>query len=115
MTRDEELALIIGKNINDIIESHNLNQREFAEMIGVQESTVGKWILGKASPRMGTIQKISDKFSLPKSYIMSEHKETDLSMTQKYLMDRIAKADEKKANRYKRLMELVDEEETSNW
>src|SRR5699024_10542950 len=35
-------------------------------------STVGKWILKKATPRMGAIQKISDHFQIPKSYILKE-------------------------------------------
>ena len=64
MTREDEIAKIIGKNIKNIIESRNLTQREFSEKIDVQESTVGKWILGKSSPRMGTIQKISEMFGI---------------------------------------------------
>src|SRR5699024_4340819 len=38
----------------------------------VSVSTVGKWLLEKASPRMGAIQKISDHFGIPKSYILEE-------------------------------------------
>lgn len=63
---------IISKNIKKILHDYNLNQNELAKIAGVSESTVGKWVLKKATPRMGAIQRISDYFGLPKSYILEE-------------------------------------------
>lgn len=126
MSREEELSQIIGSNIKIIIERNNLTQKEFADIIGVQESAVGKWILGKNSPRMGTVQRISDQFNVDKSWLMSEHDEDEIidrdgtfefvaNPTKKFLMDRIAKADGKKLEKIKKLMELIDDEENQNW
>ena len=39
---------------------------------------MGKWTLGKAAPRMGAVQKISDYFNIPKSYILREEKPIEL-------------------------------------
>lgn len=63
---------IISKNIQKILDEYDLNQNELAKIAGVSESTVGKWVLMKSSPRMGTIQKMADHFNLPKSYILEE-------------------------------------------
>jgi transcriptional regulator with XRE-family HTH domain len=125
MNREEELSQIIGSNIKTIIERNNLTQKEFADIIGVQESAVGKWVLGKNSPRMGTIQKISDKFGVDKSWILTRHDndflvaespaEYNANPHRQYLMDKIAKADDRKLDKIKRLMELIDDEEDRNW
>ena len=37
-----------------------LSNKEFAEMIGVQESTVWNWKMGKTLPKISTISKIED-------------------------------------------------------
>ncbi len=55
-----------------LLKRYNINQYQLAKIAGVSKSTVGKWILGKSSPRMGAIQKIADHFGLPKSYILTE-------------------------------------------
>lgn|SRR5690625_4926935 len=73
---------IISKNIKKILKDYNLNQNELAKIAGVSESTVGKWVLEKSSPRMGAIQKISDYFGLPKSYILNEDKSDVVKETQ---------------------------------
>lgn len=125
MNREEELSHIIGSNIKTIIERNNLTQKEFADIIGVQESAVGKWVLGKNSPRMGTVQRISDKFGVDKSWILTRHDgdsfvsespvEYNANPRRQYLMDKIAKADDRKLERIRKLMELIDDEEDRNW
>lgn len=63
---------IISNNLKMLLKEQNINQSQLAKIAGVSESTVGKWILKKSSPRMGAIQKIADHFGLPKSYILTE-------------------------------------------
>ena len=54
------------------MQRENINQVELSRIIGVSESTVGKWILCKSMPRMGIIQKLADHFHVGKSYFLEE-------------------------------------------
>lgn len=69
---NNEIEKIISNNLKMLLNEHNINQSQLAKIAGVSESTVGKWILKKSSPRMGAIQRIADHFGLPKSYILTE-------------------------------------------
>lgn len=69
---NKEMERIISNNLKRILKNYNINQSELAKIAEVSESTVGKWILKKSTPRMGAIQKIADYFALPKSYILEE-------------------------------------------
>lgn len=73
-----EMENIISANLKKLLKEYNLNQNELAKIAGVSESTVGKWILKKSTPRMGAIQRIADHFGLPKSYILEEDKPNNL-------------------------------------
>src|SRR5699024_9501388 len=68
----KEIEKDVADNIKRLLEEKNINQSELAKIAGVSESTVGKWVLEKASPRMGAIQKMSDYFRIPKNYILKE-------------------------------------------
>lgn len=70
----KDIESVVSENIQKILTEFNLNQNELAKIAGVSESTVGKWVLKKSTPRMGAIEKISDHFNLPKSYILEEDK-----------------------------------------
>ncbi len=69
---DQEFIEIFSKRIKYILEKHDLTQQELATKLDVSESTVGKWVLQKAVPRMGIIQKLSEMFSVPKSFFIDE-------------------------------------------
>lgn len=68
----KEIEKVVSENIQKIIKEYNLTHQDLATIAGVSVSTVGKWILEKASPRMGAIEKISNHFQIPKSYILKE-------------------------------------------
>ena len=70
LTRAKKL---FSERLGALIENQSIQQNILAEKIGVSESTVGKWLLQKALPRMGAIQKLSDFFNVPKSYFLEEH------------------------------------------
>ena len=63
------LALQIGRNIDRLLKENRLSQKELAAAIGVEESSVGKWVLGRNMPLMGSVQKVADYFGVPKSSI----------------------------------------------
>ncbi|PID18772.1 XRE family transcriptional regulator [Sporosarcina sp. P35] len=68
----KDIESVIAQNIKKLLNEYNLNQNELAKIAGVSESTVGKWVLRKSTPRMGAVQKIVDHFGIPKSYILEE-------------------------------------------
>ena len=70
----KDIETVVSDNIKKLLREYNINQTELAKIAGVSDSTVGKWVLKKATPRMGAVQKISDHFNLPKSYILEEEK-----------------------------------------
>ena len=64
---------LFSRRLRVLLAEKNMNQRELAEVLGVTESTVGKWTLGKSMPRtIGTIQTIADYFHIDKNYLLDE-------------------------------------------
>lgn len=68
----EEMRKLFSKRLSEMMQRENINQVELSRIIGVSESTVGKWILCKSMPRMGIIQKLADHFHIGKSYFLEE-------------------------------------------
>lgn len=68
----EEMRKLFSKRLSEMMQRENINQVELSRIIGVSESTVGKWILCKSMPRMGIIQKLADHFHVGKSYFLEE-------------------------------------------
>ena len=50
--------------IKNILLTHNLSQEKFANIIGVNQTTVGQWILGKKKPSFESILAIYDHFGI---------------------------------------------------
>lgn len=70
--KEKAMRALFSRRLGELITSHDLQQKDLADIIGVNESTVGKWLLEKAMPRMGTVQKLADYFGVPKSYFLEE-------------------------------------------
>ena len=68
----KDIETVVSENIQKLIKEYGLNHQDLATIAGVSVSTVGKWILKKATPRMGAVQKISDHFNIRKDYILKE-------------------------------------------
>lgn len=69
---------IFSKNLKYYMALHDLNNKELSEILGVSESTVGKWLLKKAMPRMGVIERLSRHFGIQKSDLL-ERKNPELA------------------------------------
>lgn len=64
---------LFSRRLHVLLAEKNMNQRELADVLGVTESTVGKWTLGKSMPRtIGAIQTIADYFHVDKNYLLDE-------------------------------------------
>ena len=71
----EKLREIFAQKLSKLLTDSDMTQADLANLLGVSESTVGKWILKKAFPRMSIIEKLSVIFNRPKAYFYDGHEE----------------------------------------
>ena len=71
----ERLREIFAKRLSALLLNSEMTQSDLASMLGVSESTVGKWLLKKAFPRMSIIEKLSIIFNRPKAYFYDDQEE----------------------------------------
>lgn len=95
---------LFGSRLRRLLDERQLNQNELAKILGVSESTVGKWVLEKSMPRtMGTIQQLADYFGVGKSYFLetqpadglpalSQREERDIERDLEDMMQSVASA-----------------------
>lgn len=60
----------IAENIKRIRDQYQLTQEDLGKIAGVSNKAVWAWENGTAVPRMGAIQRIADRFGIPKSVII---------------------------------------------
>lgn len=104
---------VLAKNLQRLMNENGINRADLANILKTSYSTINDWYNGKSYPRIDMIEKMAQYFGVSKAgLIEQQHTEAKYadSPRRQFLMDRIAKADEKKLDRIKRLMELVDEE-----
>ena len=71
----ENFKNIFSKNLKKYMNEYNINNRELSNVVGVSESTVGKWLLKKTIPRMRIIEKLANYFNIEKSDLLEEKEE----------------------------------------
>lgn len=69
----------VGASIKKLRESHDMTQEQLGVVAGVSSMAVSQWENGRAVPRMGSIQRMSDYFGIPKSTIMGDAAESSPS------------------------------------
>lgn len=69
----------ISKNLSYYMTLNNLNNKELSQLLGVSESTVGKWLLKKSTPRMGMVEKLAAIFNIRKSALLEKNPEAVVS------------------------------------
>lgn len=62
----------IAKNIRAVRTRNNLTQEEFGEIVEVSSMAVSQWETGRAVPRMGAVQRISDYFHISKGALIDD-------------------------------------------
>ena len=50
--------------IKSVLVEKNLSQQKFAEIIGVNQTTVSQWLLGRKKPGYDSIVAICEKFNI---------------------------------------------------
>lgn len=71
----DKTSLNLSKNLKFYMDKHKLNNKELAEKLGVSDSSVGKWLLMKAVPRMGIIEQMAIIFDINKSDLLEDKDE----------------------------------------
>lgn len=66
----EKLKALFASRLKELMANGNINQVELANMLHIDNSTVGKWLSCKAYPRMGIVEKLSVIFNVPKNYFL---------------------------------------------
>ena len=98
----------VSDSIKKLSEEKDLTQEQFGEIAGVSSMAVSQWENGRAVPRMGAIQRISDYFGIPKSTIMGDEPQKaqpsdigiDLSPEEHRLLDLFRKMDDENRARF---------------
>jgi len=78
---DIDIRHTFSMRLKTLLSEHEMTQNQLSKILGVSESTVGKWILEKSLPRMGIIQKLSEHFNVPKSYFLEKQDSPAKTMT----------------------------------
>lgn len=56
---EQKKEILIGKNIKRIRKEKGLTQKKLGELCGINEANIRKYELGKANPKIETIEKIA--------------------------------------------------------
>lgn len=72
---DEEQKKIFAKNLNRYISLNQKQQKEVADDLGINPTTLNMWCKGNAMPNVGKIQKLADYFRIGKSDLTDEKTE----------------------------------------
>jgi len=76
---------LFGRRLKILLQNRRATRREVADYVGVQESTVGRWAMGKGMPRyMDQIDKLAEFFRVGKPYFLEENFE-DTAKAQKFV------------------------------
>lgn len=73
---ETEIRAIFSRNLKMYMEIYDLNNVELSRIVGVSESTVGKWLLQKSLPRMGVVEQLANYFKINKSDLLEDKGKT---------------------------------------
>lgn len=76
-----ESKMIFSKNLKLLLDRNNISQVELSKILGVSESSVGKWLLQKSMPRMNIIEKLAQYFQVDTTYFFKETDKNSLKLT----------------------------------
>lgn len=69
---EDKLNDLFSRRLKAIMDENGVNQVELSYAMGLERSTVNKWLMKKALPRMGVVEKLAAYFMVEKSYFMDE-------------------------------------------
>lgn len=111
--------MVFSKNLKTLLEKKNLSQVELSKILGVSESSVGKWLLQKSMPRMTIIEKLAQYFQVDKTYFFKDINNELPELTEKNNKDfpqiraiqrAMTNVDEEKRNRMLEVLKISFQE-----
>ena len=111
--------MVFSKNLKTLLEKKNLSQVEISKILGVSESSVGKWLLQKSMPRMTIIEKLAQYFQVDKTYFFKDTNNELPELTEKNNKDfpqiraiqrAMTNVDEEKRNRMLEVLKISFQE-----
>lgn len=78
---DDEQSRIFARNLKHYINMSGLNQKDFANQVGVGYTSLNNWCLAKNMPTMGVIQKLADYLHIGKSDLVDDKTEASNANT----------------------------------
>ena len=111
--------MVFSKNLKTLLEKKNLSQVELSKILGVSESSVGKWLLQKSMPRMTIIEKLAQYFQVDKTYFFKDTNNELPELTEKNNKDfpqiraiqrAMTNVDEEKRNRMLEVLKISFQE-----
>lgn len=113
---------IFSERLRQLRKDRGVNQQELAEAIGITKSAIAMYEQGRREPGFEIQEKLADYFNVDIDFLLGRSDRTTVVIPalngnpkRRYLMDKIAKADDKKLSKFERLMELIDEEESRDY
>lgn len=77
-TEAEKMKDIFSQRLQTLMSENNVAQTELSYVLGMDRSTVNKWIMKKSLPRMAIIEKLASYFGVEKSYFLDENADTNM-------------------------------------
>lgn len=104
---------VFADNLKRYMDEYGLERPDIARILGKSYSTINDWYNAKTYPRIDAIETLANYFRISKSDLIERQAKT-MSPTRAYLTDKIAKADEGKLEKFKKLLALIDDEEINH-
>lgn len=113
---ETESKQIFAKKFGLLLAETGLSQVEVAALLSVSTSTVSSWCLAQRMPRMDKIERLSEIFSVPRSYFVEEDPapldpelqktEQDLKLLARHLKELPAEQRERLIENFRETVEL---------
>ena len=104
---------VFADNLKRYMEEHELTRADICRIVDKSYSTVNDWYNGITYPRIDMIEQLANYFGISKADLI-ERPAKNMSPKKQFLMNKIAKADDRKLDKIRKLMELIDDEEVNN-
>lgn len=64
------LEIIVAERIRELMKEQSLNQVQLAEKIGIGQSAISAWLLGKKLPSIASLWLLADYFGVDIDYLV---------------------------------------------
>ncbi|MGP1411635.1 MAG: helix-turn-helix domain-containing protein [Peptoanaerobacter stomatis] len=103
----ETIDKTFGNRLLLALKNKNINQKDFADKIGVTQATISRYIAGVSTPTSSTLQKIVKELNVSMDYFFSDNI-TDIKNSQDEDIRIIQRAREKMTPKdKKRMMDIL--------